>query len=77
MWGRNLPLVPNFIAEVDKEMFKPDLVTVLLNKYEAAEARLSALETAFGDKLAKRGLRINYLAYFEDALGIPLKEIWS
>lgn len=56
-------------------MFKSDLTTVLLNKCKDAEARLSAFEAAFGDNLAKRNLRINYLAYFEDALGIPLKEI--
>ena len=56
-------------------MFKSDLTTVLLNKCEDVEARLSAFEAAFGDKLAKRNLRINYLVYFDDALGIPLKEI--
>ena len=59
--GSKPTLVLNFIVEVDKKMFKPDLVTVLLNEYEAAEARLSALDTAFGDKLAKRGLRITTL----------------
>ena len=56
-------------------MFKPNLATVLANKFEIAEARLSEFEAAFGDMLAKRNLRINYLAYFEEALGIPLKEI--
>ena len=56
-------------------MLKPDLVTVLSNKCEDAENRLSALEAAFGDKLAKRGLRINYRVYFETALGISLTEI--
>ena len=45
-------------------MFKPDLATVLSNKCSDAEARLSAFEAAFGDKLAKRNLRINYCAYF-------------
>ncbi len=75
MWVQNLPLVPKFIAEVDVKMFKPDLATVLANKFEIAEAKLSEFEAAFGDKLAKRNLQINYLAYFEDAPGIPLKEI--
>ena len=56
-------------------MFKPDLATVLANKCEMAEARLSEYEAAVGNMLAKYGLRINYLAYFEDALDIPLKEI--
>ncbi len=56
-------------------MFKPDLATVLSNKCSDAEARLSAFEAAFGDKLAKRNLRINYCAYFEEVLGIPLKEM--
>ena len=72
---QNLPLVPKFIAEVDVKMFRPDLATVLANKFEIAEAKLSEYEAKFGDMLAKRNLQINYLAYFEDALGIPLKEI--
>ncbi len=75
MWVQNLPLVPKFIAEVDVKMFKPDLATVLANKFEIAEAKLSEYEAKFGDMLAKRNLQINYLAYFEEALGIPLKEI--
>lgn len=56
-------------------MFETDLTTVLLNKCEDAEARLLALEAAFGEKLAKRNLQIDYHAYFEDALGLPLREI--
>ena len=75
MWVQNLPLVPKFIAEVDVKMFKPDLATVLANKFEIAEAKPSEYEAKFGDMLAKRNLQINYLAYFEEALGIPLKKI--
>lgn len=56
-------------------MYKPDLATVLANKFKIAEAKLSEYEAKFGDMLAKRNLQINYLAYFEEALGIPLKEI--
>ena len=56
-------------------MFKPDLAMVLSNKCDIAEARLSEYEAAIGAKLARHNLRINYLAYFEDVLGIPLKEI--
>lgn len=56
-------------------MFKSNLATVLANKFEIAEAKLSEFEVAFGAKLAKRNLQINYLAYCEEALSIPLKEI--
>ena len=60
---------------VGGRIFKPDLATVLSNKCDDAEVRLSAFEAAFGAKLAKRNLRINYRAYFEEVLDIPLKEI--
>lgn len=64
-----------FKDKENEEMIKPDLAAVLANECEIAEARLSEYEAAIGDMLAKYGLRINYLAYFENALGIPLKEI--
>ena len=56
-------------------MFKPDLAKVLLNKFKDAKTRLSAFEATFGEELAKRNLRVDYLAYFQDALGIPLKRV--
>ena len=56
-------------------MFMFNSAMALANTFEIAEARLSEYEAEFGDMLAKHNLRINYLAYFEDALGIPLKEI--
>ena len=51
------------------------LATVLANKCEIAESRLLDYEAAFGDKLVKNNLRIDYLTYFENTLGIPLKKI--
>ena len=39
------------------------------------EAPMHMLRAGVGDMLAKYGLHINYLTYFEEALGIPLKEI--
>ena len=67
--------MPKLIAEVEAEMFKSNLATVLANEFEIAEARLLEYEAEFGDMLAKRNLRIDYLAYFEKVLDIPLKEI--
>lgn len=75
MYERSTRVNKHIERSVEERMFRPELATVLSNKCEDAEARLSAFEAAFGDKLAKRGLRINYLAYFENALDIPLKEI--
>ena len=50
-------------------------MTVLANDFEIAEARLLEYEAEFGNMLAKRGLKINYRAYFEKVLNIHLKEI--
>ncbi len=56
-------------------MFISNSAMALANTFEIAEARLSEYEAEFGDMLTKHNLRINYLKYFKDALGIPLKEI--
>ena len=51
------------------------LEKMLLNKFEAAKTKLSMLEEVFGKELARRHLQVDYVLYYENELGIPLKEI--